>query len=276
MASTVMLELSQEAKGITFLQSNRLPKVQRFPYLEIFLPKNSRCFAILTLIFMKTLFVVALLLSVSDLLHAELVWESKRLEYYPTMAEKTVEAVFQFTNTATNCVTIDSVRSSCGCTTVGLEKKQFNPGEKGRIRAIFSIGRRQGILSSAISVTVHGEAQPVILTIVTHVPELMKIEPLSISWEVGATAQPKTIKLTASPSDPLRVTAISSDDPRILTSFKAVKPGSEYTLEVTPTDTARMAMATLTIEAVSQSNQPRVFQAFAKIKRSGPWLPPPR
>ena len=98
-------------------------------------------------------------------------WDSKTLELHPAATEKTVRAEFGFTNTAPQPVVIDAVKSSCGCTTVSLDKKVYAPGEKGRITGVFTPGRRQGVLTKAISVSVKGESKPTVLIMVTHLGE---------------------------------------------------------------------------------------------------------
>ena len=98
-------------------------------------------------------------------------WDSKTLEFHPAASEKTVRAEFGFTNTAPQPVVIGAVKSSCGCTTVSLDKKVYAPGEKGRITGVFTPGRRQGVLTKAISVSVKGESKPTVLIMVTHLGE---------------------------------------------------------------------------------------------------------
>lgn len=108
----------------------------------------------------------------TGLVHAEspLRWEHKIIELYPQQGDKTSRFDFDFINTGTEPVTIDSVKSSCGCTTVALDKKIYQPKEKGRVSAVFTIGRRKGVQVKGISVAVHGEPKPTVLTMVTHIP----------------------------------------------------------------------------------------------------------
>lgn len=95
-------------------------------------------------------------------------WENKTVEVRPAASEKTVRADFAFTNASRQPVVIDAVKSSCGCTTVSLDKKVYQPGEKGRITGVFTPGRSRGVQAKAISVKVKGEPKPTILTMVTY------------------------------------------------------------------------------------------------------------
>ena len=120
----------------------------------------------------KILSLLALLGTLS-IAHAQsaLKWDSKTLELYPAASQKTVRAEFGFTNTSPQPVVIGAVKSSCGCTTVSLDKKVYLPGEKGHITGTFTTGRNKGVVTKAISVSVKGEAKPTVLVMVTHLGE---------------------------------------------------------------------------------------------------------
>lgn len=196
-------------------------------------------------------------------------WDSKTLELRPSQAEKTVRAEFGFINTSAQSVTIRSVKSSCGCTTAALEKMTYQPGEKGHVTAIFTIGGRKGTQVKGISVAVEGESEPATLTMVTLIPEVIKIEPQFVFWRTGEAPSPKTIKLKLPASMGLRLARVSSSDPKMSTVLETVREGAEYRITVTPTGTERQTMATLNIQAVSGANEPKVFQAYAQVKGAG-------
>src|SRR5437870_5813393 len=74
--------------------------------------------------FMKP-FVIATLLMFQAAAHAGLQWEKKELEFRADASAGEVKAEFNFTNTGDGPVTIESVQSSCGCTTAVLDKKTY-------------------------------------------------------------------------------------------------------------------------------------------------------
>jgi hypothetical protein len=45
---------------------------------------------------------------------------------------------FEFTNTGTEPITIQSVTASCGCTTPGWTKEPVAPGQKGEVKATYN------------------------------------------------------------------------------------------------------------------------------------------
>jgi hypothetical protein len=103
---------------------------------------------------------LALLLGTS-FLRAELTWETRRIELTPTPFDTAAEAKFGFINNGTEPATIESAKSSCGCTIPTLMKKTYAPGERGEILAHFNIGDRRGTQLVGIQVAIQGERIPV-------------------------------------------------------------------------------------------------------------------
>lgn len=191
-------------------------------------------------------------------------WDKKTIELQPAAEEKTAKAEFVFTNTGKQPVTIDSVKSSCGCTTVALEKKTYQPGEKGHITGVFTMGSRRGDQSKSIRVNIRGESDATILTMVTHIGEPIKLEPSLVFWRVGEAPRAKTI--TAKLPSGIRLTRVTSSEPRFLATLEPVGEKDEYKITVTPDATSQKCMAVLNLQGTTRSNEPRVFQAFALIK----------
>src|SRR4051812_42893330 len=71
--------------------------------------------------------------------HAELKWDNPEQTFTAKPAERIVVAKYRFTDTGDTPVTIDSVRTSCGCTTASLPRKEYQPGESGEIEARFDL-----------------------------------------------------------------------------------------------------------------------------------------
>ena len=76
--------------------------------------------------------------------HAELRWQQMAVEVLAKPAEQSAVVDFAFTNEGSQAVTIQSVQTSCGCTTAALDKKTYAPGEAGKIPVTFNFGDRVG------------------------------------------------------------------------------------------------------------------------------------
>ena len=191
-------------------------------------------------------------------------WDKKIIELQPGPSEKTAKGEFLFTNISKQPVVIDSVKPSCGCTTAGLEKKTFQPGETGHLTAVFTVGSRKGDQSKSIRVNVRGEKPATTLTLVTHIGEPVRLEPSLVFWRAGEAPRAKTIsvKLPAG----TRLTRVASSDPKFAATLEPVGEKSEYKITVTPEGTAQKATAVLNIQGTTRANEPRTFQAYAQIK----------
>src|SRR5437763_8122569 len=88
-----------------------------------------------------------------SVVQADLKWDRPQQNFTVKPGETAVVAKYRFTNAGKAPVTIDAVRTSCGCTTATLVKKEYLPGESGEIEARFEVGNRVGHQEKTILVT---------------------------------------------------------------------------------------------------------------------------
>jgi Protein of unknown function (DUF1573) len=79
-------------------------------------------------------------------------WEKQEQSFDAKVQDKEVTATYRFTNTGRQRVKIESVDTSCGCTTAALSKTDYSPGESGEITATFKFEGRTGRQEKAIMV----------------------------------------------------------------------------------------------------------------------------
>lgn len=73
-----------------------------------------------------------------------------------------VNGEFEFTNTGQSTLTIKKIQPSCGCTgVVADEKKDFEPGESGKIKFTFNTEGRNGVNEKTITVESTDLAKPI-------------------------------------------------------------------------------------------------------------------
>lgn len=219
---------------------------------------------------------VALLLA-GAAARGDLTWQATRLEFHPAVSDREVKAQFLFTNEGNQPVSIDSVTPGCGCTTAALDKLTYQPGEKGSLQVVFHIGERTGFQDKVIQVKIHGVKDPVVLTMATYIPELMRIEPRFLFWRQGDPPVPRMIKLTVLPQASLCRLHVISTNPKFKATIHTIREGSAYLLVVVPADTAGDASTVFAIEAMAvpgvpaapgspgAPGVPKTFQAFAHI-----------
>lgn len=93
--------------------------------------------------------------------------EFKNLEHdfgVITTGEK-VAYVFNFTNTGTGSLVINSASTSCGCTVPEFSKKPLAPGQKGTLEVVFDSSGREGIQTKTITVQSNASVPVIILAI---------------------------------------------------------------------------------------------------------------
>jgi len=68
---------------------------------------------------------------------------------------------FEFTNTGTSLLVIKKIQPACGCTgVIADEKKEFQPGESGKIKFTFNTEGRTGVNEKAITVETNDPTHP--------------------------------------------------------------------------------------------------------------------
>ena len=209
--------------------------------------------------------VILTLLFTQTIAHAALKWEQLRADLAPGPKDKTVEAIFAFVNEGQATVTIESLKSSCGCTTAALDKKIYAPGEKGEVRARFDIGQRRGLQVKTIAVKIQDEPQPTILTLAVALAEPMKLKPALVVWEKGEATTAKTMTLDALPGQPIRAVKVTSTDARMHATVQTSKGGESCTISIAPESTETAGFATLTIDA-ELAGSTQTLRAYAQVK----------
>ncbi len=193
-------------------------------------------------------------------------WDRKTVEAQGVPGEKTVRAEFGFTNVSKQPVVIDSVKPGCGCTTAALDKKVYQPGEKGQIDAIFTPGSRKGTQAKAIAVKIKGEPEPVTLTLVARIGDAVQLDPPLVFWRTGEEPRPKTIRVRVPSEAGLKIVGVSSNNPLFTAKVSTVKEGAEYQLSVAPSATGEKQTAVLKLQGVTRSGENKDFQAYAQVK----------
>ena len=214
---------------------------------------------------MKVWLVILPLLFTPPIARAGLKWEHLRADLAPGPKDKIVETTFPFVNDGPTTVTIEAVKSSCGCTTTALEKMVYAPGEKGELKARFDIGQRRGVQAKTISVKLQNDPTPTILTLAVTIAEPMKLQPALVVWEKGEANKAKAMTLAALPGQAIRAVKVTSSDPRMRATVETTKEGENYTINIVPDSTETAGFATLTIDA-ELAGSTQTLRAYVQVK----------
>lgn len=71
-----------------------------------------------------------------------------------------VDHIFTFKNVGTEPLTIQEVKSSCGCTAALLSKKELKPGEEGELKVELNTANRSGKMSRNVTIISNDPKEP--------------------------------------------------------------------------------------------------------------------
>jgi len=198
---------------------------------------------------------------------AQLKWDNPEQTFAPKPLEKLVVAKYRFTNIGTSPVTINELRTSCGCTTAALEKKEYAPGESGEIEAKFQFAGRVGHQEKWILVTTNtAPNEPSVLRLVVNIPAMITIQPELVTWRVGDDPEPKTIRITLSDEIPGKIVSVEVDNPAVKLELHEVRPGKELEVKVTPSTTNEPGNSVLSIRTDYPPENPLTHYAYVRVK----------
>ncbi|MED5258569.1 MAG: DUF1573 domain-containing protein, partial [Verrucomicrobiota bacterium] len=80
-----------------------------------------------------------------SLAYGKISFENKEIEITAAADQEKVTFVFPFKNEGSTPVTIIDVNLTCSCLSAKTDKEIYSSGEKGQLKAIFSIGSFTGI-----------------------------------------------------------------------------------------------------------------------------------
>ena len=205
-------------------------------------------------------FIFALLLTDCCAL-AGFVWEQPAREFTTKPGEEIFRTAYCFTNTGNRTVSIASIKPSCGCVTTALAKFDYAPGEGGEIKVVFDLGMDEfATLQKRTIQVVTSDApeKPVVLQLVVHVPETVRVSPEIVIWH--RSEQPKTREVIVQAGlniEPFELEQTTAND-----NFTVVvKPDAsrkKYRIKITPVKTDAPSYAELKFNVKSASFKRRV------------------
>jgi len=217
---------------------------------------------------MKSL--AALLLLATTPIRAELKFDSPVIDANAATDDKIVMREFKFTNSGAKPIKITQAEAGCSCVAVEVADGKFTyaPGETGTLRAIFEVGSFLGTVEKPILVWLEGDrddspSAKAVLRV--HIPVIIALEPKTLKWEVGGSAETRTIDVKMDHEKPIRITSVTTSTDAFSTKVVTVKEGEHYKVEVTPSDIATAGLCIVRIETDAESEKHRVQQGFAVI-----------
>ncbi len=192
----------------------------------------------------KRMALIFILLPAITFAKAEIKFKSTTFDFGEVSSGKTIDIAFEFENAGNDVLLIRNIIPACGCTTAELEKKEYQPGEKGVISGKFNTSGYRGKIVKTITVTSNDNSAPEIRlavrgTIVVKDFAQADIKPDHIPFgavRVGK-AYVRKLHLSNLGNLDLRILEVSCS-PEVSLAFKANsvpgKNSTEITLTFTP------------------------------------------
>jgi hypothetical protein len=195
---------------------------------------------------------------------------TKKLDAAPDQRE--IIADFDFSNTGQVPSTIKRYEAACSCTAVKVKggKLHYEPGESGVIRVRLDLGNLVGRTEKAVQLWLDDDppTRPsVVLRLDVTIPELVRIEPKTVRWELDDKPEPKVIRLTIDHDAPIRITGVSCGNQVFTTDLKTISEGKEYEVRITPASTAEQSLAVVQITTDSKVARYATQRVFAMVRR---------
>jgi hypothetical protein len=186
----------------------------------------------------------------------------------------TVTAEFDFKNETAEPVSLTKIDGGCACMSVKTSGGQmkFEPGESGKIQAVFEVGNFSGTVDKVIGLWLAGNSSDEPsqqLTVRVHIPVLVTLEPKTLKWPYQSEPVTQKIQIRMSGPKPIKILSVSSASKIFKYELKTVEEGSHYELSITPDHTTTPGLAVFRIETDSDSPKHKIQQVFAVIPRAG-------
>ncbi len=175
-------------------------------------------------------FILSVLL-VSSSASAAIEWEQNEINLKAHPTQLATEAVFHFSNTGDDPVSLSDVVLSCGCLSAKPTKPSYAPGEEGFLTITLDLRNRAGKLHKTVQVvTSDGEEQE--LAISVDVPKAYEMSAF-IRWVKGEETLTKSIRLVNTNAIPIRLLSLTSSHEALPAELKTIREGYEYEVVVT-------------------------------------------
>jgi len=202
-------------------------------------------------------------------------FEEPKKEITVANDQKSATVDFPFKNEGNDDVIIEKNSSDCPCAAVGVKdsKLAYKPGETGTIRIVFDLGKVPETADKFVSIFLKGDSEEnpsIKLTTRIVVPVVVELEPRSVTWEVGAKPEPKTVKVTMNDSDPVNILSLTSSDPNFKQVLKTIEQGKKYEVVITPASTTEPGMGVLQVETDSKTDNRRSHPIYMLVRQPQP------
>lgn len=200
----------------------------------------------------------------------ELTFEKKLIEVIAAPDQDQVFADFVFTSSGDGPATIKRYDAPCSCLEAQISgggQLVWAAGETGTVRGLFKVGNFRGTVDKQISILMDDGVRHD-LTVRMTMPELVVIEPKTLKWEEGGSAEKKIFEITINSPEALKILDVSATNgEKFPYELKTLEEGKHYQLEVTPSETKTRGFGLLRISTDSKYKKHQSYQAYVVVTK---------
>lgn len=202
-----------------------------------------------------------------DCRSASLEWKTKRIETSAVTGDAPIEVAFEFVNRGPTPVTIESVETSCSCTTVEVSQKTYAPGEPGKVRVTFEVGPRVGKQEKIVEVVTDDvSAAKTSLGLVVNIAELLRATHRFVMWRIGDPNERKSVDISCLAGKTITHIEAAGEDSAVSVRVETLAPGTAYRVWLQPTSTEKMTALPVKCTAYFGDRKPAQLTVYALVK----------
>ncbi|MBK1875637.1 DUF1573 domain-containing protein [Pelagicoccus mobilis] len=194
-------------------------------------------------------------------------WTTQEQHFQADFDDTEIIANYAFTNTSQETVEIIETSATCGCTVPTLEKQSYAPGESGELKAVFTVGSRQGKQRKAITVATKdsaGAETTYELKLDIDIPVPVTFKPRVRFWKVSGEATTQEIEVTFHEQMPMSLAKLANKDPDEPTNFdyqiETLADGLKYKIKLTPKKPDKKSRTTYYL--VSEQDEKNILRRY--------------
>lgn len=212
-------------------------------------------------------FLATLLFGVCVSASDALEWKAQSLQTRTVPFQSTVDILFEFKNDSSSSVTIYSVQTNCDCLDATTDRKIYQPGQSGQLKARFTVGDRLGLYQRSITVETSEATSPTThLGVSIEVPEIVSLSQRMLDWRIGSVGKEQTVVLRPVPGLAIDFHTAQATNEDFIVHLKTIKTGEAYRLTVKPKSTKRAANAAIRISGRDSTGRDVLVSAYANVK----------
>ena len=200
-----------------------------------------------------SLFLFCLVFAIPGESRANLVFDFVRIDLHADAKAEEIQGTFSFKNRGFETAKIVEVESTCGCLSASMTKAEYEPGEKGMLRAIFKLTNFIGTHKKLLIITTNDPKQrPIELEVVIHVPEVFRITPDMHEWIVGGPTDEKVYSLEILGDTPINVSEIGATRDNVKYDLEVLEKGRRYQIKLKPDTTEKVMIGAVKVTTDSE------------------------